>query len=72
MEKPSLRVLLGYGIWLASTVVGLIVAYAVVFLWLDTSMARFGLKYFLIVAFSVGIICVIWLDYFLDTKILPD
>jgi hypothetical protein len=71
-NKRSLRRLTGIGIWVVSMGIGLLVSLAIVFVWLNTDMDRFGLKYFLMVAFSVGIILVIWLDYFLDTKILPD
>ena len=72
MEKPSLRKLLGYGVWLVSFAVGLIVTYLVVFIWMDTDLAEFGTIYAGLVLISVAMFLVIWLDYFLGTKILPD
>ena len=73
MEKrPSLRKLMGYGIWAFSMLVGFIATYLMVFVWLDTDLQHFSWKYFGMINFSIGIVLVIWLDYFLDTKILPD
>lgn len=71
-NRASLRQVLGYGVWIVSMLVGLIVTYAIVYGWLDTDLTHFGLTYFGLVAFSIGILLVIWLDYFLDTNILPD
>lgn len=36
------------------------------------SIAKYGTQYFFWTAFPLGIMFVIWLDYFLDTHILPD
>jgi hypothetical protein len=71
-KKRSRRSLLGWGVWAFSMLIGAIITYLMVFVWLETDMARFQLKYFLLITFSIGIILVIWLDYFLDTKILPE
>jgi hypothetical protein len=71
-NSPSLRQLLGYGVWLVSMGIGFIAAYLIVYAWLDTDLERYGMVYFGLTGFSIGIILVIWLDYFLDTKILPD
>jgi len=36
------------------------------------SIQKFGILYFLTAAIPIGLIFVVWLDYFLDTRILPD
>lgn len=36
------------------------------------SIERYGILYFLVTAVPLGIIVMIWLDKFMDTKILPD
>ena len=71
-NSPSLRQLLAYGVWVVSMGIGLIATYLIVYGWLDTDLERYRLVYFGLTAFSIGIILVIWLDYFLDTKILPE
>jgi hypothetical protein len=35
-------------------------------------ISKYGYQYFFWTAFPLGIMFVIWLDYFLDTRILPD
>jgi hypothetical protein len=35
-------------------------------------ISKYGGQYFFWTAFPLGVMFVIWLDYFLDTKILPD
>jgi hypothetical protein len=35
-------------------------------------ISKYGYQYFFWTAFPLGVMFVIWLDYFLDTKILPD
>ena len=37
-----------------------------------TSIQHFGIIYFLVTAIPLGLIYVTWLDYFLNTKILPE
>jgi hypothetical protein len=72
MKKPPFRVMLGYGVWAASILIGIVVTWFLVYIWLDTDLERFQFKYFVLTIISVASITVIWLDYFLDTKILPD
>ena len=36
------------------------------------TLANYGAQYFLWTMFPLGVAFVIWLDYFLDTRILPD
>ncbi len=36
------------------------------------SLEKYGAQYFLWTAFPLGLVFVIWLDYFLDTHILPE
>jgi hypothetical protein len=35
-------------------------------------ISKYGYQYFFWTAFPLGVMFIIWLDYFLDTKILPD
>jgi hypothetical protein len=67
-----LRTLLGYGVWAVSMAVGFILTWALVYLYLETDLERYGSVYFFLTGISIGFVLVIWLDYFLDTKILPD
>lgn len=71
-EGASMRTLMGYGIWAVSIAVGLVLTWFMVFVVFATDLERFGVSYFFISAFSIAILLVIWLDYFLDTRILPD
>lgn len=36
------------------------------------TIEKYGILYFLTTAVPIGLVFVIWFDYFLDTKILPD
>jgi len=36
------------------------------------SIEKYGAQYFLWTALPLGLVFVIWLDYFLDTRILPE
>lgn len=36
------------------------------------TIAEYGILYFIVTAVPIGIIVMIWMDAFLDTKILPD
>lgn len=36
------------------------------------TIADYGILYFLTTAIPLGLVFVVWLDYFLDTRILPD
>lgn len=36
------------------------------------TIAEYGIQYFLVTSIPLGIVYMIWLDRFLDTKILPD
>jgi len=36
------------------------------------TIQEYGIIYFVTTAFPLGLIYLVWLDYFLDTKILPD
>lgn len=71
-EGTSMRTLMGYGVWAVSMAVGFVTTWILVFVVFATSLERFGVNYFFLTAFSIAILLVIWLDYFLDTKILPD
>jgi len=36
------------------------------------SIAEYGIEYFIVTAVPLGIVVMIWMDAFLDTRILPD
>jgi hypothetical protein len=36
------------------------------------SIQKFGTLYYITAAVPIGLIFLVWLDYFLDTRILPD
>jgi hypothetical protein len=72
MKKPPFRVMLGYGVWAVSILAGIVTSWFLVYIWLDTDMERYQLKYFVLTVISIASLLVIWLDYLLDTKILPD
>lgn len=36
------------------------------------TIGEYGIIYFITTAFPLGMLFLVWLDYFLDTKILPD
>ena len=72
-------------VWGVSMVLGFVVAYLIITVGFDllplftsvqhpsgTTPAYFGTIYFLVTAIPIGLIFVVWLDHFLDTKILPD
>lgn len=71
-EGASMRTLMGYGVWAVSSAIGFVTTWILVFVVFNTTLDRFGINYFFLTAFSIAILLVIWLDYFLDTKILPE
>lgn len=72
MKKPSFQVMLGYGVWAISFLIGFVLSLIIVYVLFDTSMERYGMTYFILTVLSIASIVVIWLDYFMGTKILPD
>lgn len=36
------------------------------------SIAKYGIQYFFWTGFPIGLLILTWLDYFLNTRILPD
>lgn len=68
-------------VWIVSMVLGFAIAAAFVTLvlpWMGPnngspiSLQRYGTLYFLVTAVPLGLIFVVWLDKFLNTRILPD
>lgn len=68
-------------VWAVSMVLGFVVAGLFITLilpWMGPnagnpiSIEKYGRMYFLTTAVPLGLVFVVWLDYFLDTKILPD
>lgn len=68
-------------VWLVSMGLGFLLTAAFVTLvlpWLGPhngfpiSVQQYGYQYFFWTAFPLGLIFVVWLDYLLDTRILPD
>lgn len=78
MSSLTLRRLV---VWVASMALGFIIAAAFITLvlpWMGPnagnpiSIQKYGTLYFLTTAIPLGLIFVVWLDYFMGTKILPD
>ncbi len=68
-------------VWVVSMALGFAIAAAFVTLvlpWMGPnngspiSLQRYGNLYFLVTAVPLGLIFVVWLDKFLNTRILPD
>ncbi len=72
-------------VWAVSMVLGLIVGYGVITVGFDmlplftavqtpqgVSIEEYGMLYYLFTAIPIGLVFVIWLDAFMDTRILPD
>lgn len=68
-------------VWVVSLGLGFIVTGAFVTLilpWMGPnngnpiSIQKYGMIYFLTTAVPIGLIFLVWLDHFLDTRILPD
>jgi len=63
---------LGIGAALAALFVTLVLPYMGPNNGVPISIEKYGTQYFLWTALPLGLVFVIWLDYFLDTRILPD
>ncbi len=72
MKKPSFDTLLVYSVWAVSFFVAFVLSYLIVKVVFNTSFERYGMSYFVLTVLSIASILVIWLDYFLGKKILPD
>jgi hypothetical protein len=72
MKRPSARVVLGYGVWVFSFFAALILTLLIVYVGLGTDIQTYSVKYFVVTVIPIAMIFVIWLDYLLDTKMLPD
>ncbi len=72
-------------VWTISMVLGLLVGYGVITIGFDmlplfsavqtpqgVSIEEYGMIYYLFTAIPIGLVFVIWLDAFMDTRILPD
>jgi hypothetical protein len=68
-------------IWIVSMALGFGIAAAFITLvlpWMgphngvEISLQKYGTLYFLVTAIPIGLIFVVWLDKFLNTRILPD
>jgi hypothetical protein len=67
-------------VWLVSMVLGFVVTWLIITVGFPivkpeagaVSIAEYGRIYFLVTAVPIGLIFVTWLDYFMDTHILPD
>lgn len=72
MPKLTPRQIIGYGVWFISFFIGFVITALLVFVALDTDLDRFGMSLFVLSTISLAMVFVIWLDYLLGTKILPD
>lgn len=72
-------------VWVVSMVLGFGVGYVIITVGFDllplftsvqspqgVTLAEYGTLYFLFTAVPIGLVFVIWLDAFMDTRILPD
>ena len=72
-------------VWLVSMVLGLLVGYGIITVGFDmlplfsavqtpqgVSIEEYGVLYYLFTSIPIGLVFVIWLDAFMDTRILPD
>ncbi len=72
-------------VWVVSMVLGLIVGYGIITIGFDllplfsavqtpqgVSIEEYGIQYYLFTSIPIGLVFVIWLDAFMDTRILPD
>lgn len=67
-------------VWAVSMVLGFVIAWLIITVGFPlvkpesagTTIAKYGIQYFIATAVPIGIIFVIWLDRFMDTRIMPD
>lgn len=72
-------------VWIVGMVLGFVTAFLIITVGFDllplvssvqkpagVSIQEYGNIYFIVTAVPLGLIFVTWLDYFMDTKILPD
>ena len=72
-------------VWVVSMVLGLIVGYGIITVGFDmlplfsavqtpqgVSIEEYGMLYYLFTSVPIGLVFVVWLDAFMDTRILPD
>jgi hypothetical protein len=68
-------------VWVVSMVLGFILAAAFIMLvlpWMGPnagnpiSIQKYGTLYYITTAVPIGLIFVVWLDHFMNTRILPD
>ncbi len=72
-------------VWVVSMILGLAAGYAIITVGFDmlplfsavqtpqgVSIEEYGMLYYLFTAIPIGLVFVIWLDAFMDTRILPD
>jgi hypothetical protein len=72
MKQPSPRVILGLGVWVISFAVAFVLSLGIVYVWLQTDIETYSVKYFLLTVIPLGFMFLIPLDWLLGTKILPD
>ncbi len=72
-------------VWIVSMVLGFIIGLLIITVGFDllpvftavqkpagVSVQEYGIIYFVVTSVPIGLIFVVWLDYFMGTKILPD
>ena len=72
-------------VWVVSMVLGLIAGYGIITVGFDmlplfsavqtpqgVSIDEYGMLYYLFTSVPIGLVFVVWLDAFMDTRILPD
>lgn len=63
---------LGIGFALSALFITLVLPYMGPNNGVPISIQKYGIQYFLWTGLPLGLVFVIWLDHFLDTRILPD
>jgi hypothetical protein len=68
-------------VWVVSMILGFVISalfITAVLPWMGPNagnpipLQKYGTLYYIVTAFPLGLVFVVWLDYFLDTRILPD
>lgn len=71
MDKTSLTIKRAL-VWGISFVTGFVLTFLLVYLYLDTDIKTYSVKYFLLTAIPLSFLFLVWGDVLLGTNILPD
>lgn len=71
MDKTSLTIKRTL-VWGISFVIGFVLTFLLVYLYLDSDIETYSVKYFLLTAIPLSFLFLVWGDVLLGTNILPD